>query len=77
MYIDSFILMVFVIELFLLSVFVFLLVVFLAVLTTQFVYGDPLDTAAEETSKLLRKHRNVLYLLLIFSILFLQKTALN
>lgn len=69
--------MVFVIELFLLSVFVFLLVVFLAVLTTQFVYGDPLDTAAEETSKLLRKHRNVLYLLLIFSILFLQKTALN
>lgn len=75
--IKSYILMVFVINLFVLSILSFCGIVFLAVLITHFFYKNPLDTAGEETNELIRKHKNVMYLLLIFSLLFLQKTAFN
>lgn len=69
--------MVFVIDLFFLSIFVFCTVVLLSVVTMQFIYNNPLDTTGEKTQELVKKHKNVMYLLLLFSIVLLQKTALN
>lgn len=69
--------MVFVIDLFFLSIFVFCTIVLLSVVILQFIYNNPLDTTGEKTQELVKKHKNVMYLLLLFSIVLLQKTALN
>lgn len=69
--------MVSVAEFFLLSIVVFLTIIFLCVQITQFFYGNTRDTISDQTAKLIQKNQNVMYLLLLVSILALQKTALN
>lgn len=69
--------MVSVAEFFLLSIVVFLAIIFLCVQITQFFYGNTRDTISDQTAKLIQKNQNVMYLLLLVSILALQKTALN